>query len=134
MKLGGLRFECTGCGKCCVGRGDYYVAATRAEQRRLQRFLKISWRWFRRRYISVREDGSESLRWETDRCIFFDKQARRCRVYAARPGQCRSYPFWPEVLASAPTWRAEGKRCEGIDRGAVIPLEYVEARLQRRRS
>ncbi|MFL6649751.1 MAG: YkgJ family cysteine cluster protein [Sulfurifustaceae bacterium] len=125
-----LRFQCTGCGRCCTGRGEWYIAASRVEQQRIQRFLNVSWTWFRRRYVTVYEDGTESLRWEQDRCVFLDRE-RRCRIYPVRPAQCRDYPFWPDVVASVATWRAEGKRCEGIGRGAVIPIAEVLRRLRR---
>jgi uncharacterized protein len=125
------RFACTGCGGCCTGRGAYYVAAAPEEQRRIQRYLGVSWRWFRRRYVTRDADGVESLRWERDRCVFLDDD-RRCRVYPVRPAQCRGYPFWPE-LASDAAWRRESRRCEGIGRGAVIPLRRFEAPLRRRR-
>lgn len=125
-----FRFECTGCGACCRGRGDYWVEASRAEQRRIQRFLNVSWRWFRRRYVIAYEDGTEGLRWEKDRCVFLGPDDR-CRVYRARPEQCRTFPFWPEVASSHRSWRAAGKDCEGIGRGAVIPLAVVRTRLRR---
>lgn len=126
-----FRFACTGCGKCCTGRGDYYVAVTAQEQRRIQRFLKISWPWFRRRYVTADDDG-ETLRWAGDRCVFLGPD-RRCRIYAVRPAQCRQYPFWPEVVKSAGAWQREQRRCEGIGRGAVIPLAQVRRRLARQR-
>lgn len=128
--LARLRFQCTGCGACCSGRGDHYVGATRAEQRRIQHFLKISWRWWRRRYVVRYADGTEGLRWGRDRCAFLD-DARRCRIYPVRPTQCRTYPFWPEVTATPQAWRREARGCEGIGRGAVIPLAYVMERLRR---
>lgn len=128
----GFRFACTGCGDCCTGRGDYYVEASRGEQRRIQRYLGVSWRWFRRRYVSVDADGTESLRWDGDHCVFLDAH-RRCRIYAVRPRQCRTYPFWPELVQSRARWRAEHKQCEGMGRGAVIPLAEVRARLRRAR-
>lgn len=130
LPLSTLRFACTGCGKCCTGRGDYYVGVTREEQRRIQRFLNISWRWFRARYIVPYLDGTEGLRWWSDRCVFLDGE-RRCRIYSVRPTQCRTYPFWPEVVASPTTWRSEAKGCEGIGAGAVIPLAIVQQRLRR---
>jgi Fe-S-cluster containining protein len=126
-----LRFECTGCGGCCTGRGDHYVAASLGEQRAIQRYLGISWRWFRRRYRMIAEDGIESLRWDTDRCVFLDGN-RRCSIYPVRPAQCREYPFWPEVVASAASWKAEARRCEGIGRGPVIPLRELRERLRTR--
>ncbi|MBI3900425.1 MAG: YkgJ family cysteine cluster protein [Gammaproteobacteria bacterium] len=130
LALSRLRFECTGCGGCCTGRGEHYIATTSAEQRGIQRFLGISWRWFRQRYLTVYEDGTESLRWEHDRCVFLDGE-RRCRIYAVRPSQCRTYPFWSDVTQSARHWQAEARRCEGIGRGTVIPLEQVQAQLRR---
>lgn len=132
MPSSAFRFACTGCGRCCTGRGDYYVAVTVPEQRRIQRRLKISRAWFRRRYLTVCEDGTESLRWAGDRCVFLGRDGR-CRIYAARPAQCRHYPFWPEVLRSPAAWRREGRRCEGIGRGAIVPLAEVRRRLAAQR-
>jgi len=132
LSLATLRFACTGCGGCCRGRGDYWVEASRTEQRRIQRFLRVSWNWFRRRYVIAYEDGSEGLRWKNDRCVFLDRDDR-CRIYPARPTQCRTFPFWSEVVASRASWRAAAKDCEGIGRGAVIPLAQVRERLRRYR-
>ncbi len=123
-----LRFECTGCGRCCTGGPEYVVEASRAEQRRIQSYLGISWRWFRRRYVRRFEDGSESLRDSRDACVFLGPD-RRCRIYGARPAQCRSYPFWPGVVTRKRDWKAETARCEGIGRGAVVPLAQIRARL-----
>jgi len=132
LSLASLRFECTGCGACCRGRGNYWVEASRTEQRRIRRFLEVSWKWFRRRYVIEYEDGSEGLRWQDDRCVFLDRQGR-CRIYSARPMQCRTYPFWSEVVDSRASWRSAAKECEGIGRGAVIPLSQVRERLKRYR-
>lgn len=114
-----LRFACTGCGRCCTGKGDYTIEASPAEQRRIQEYLGVSWRWFRRRYLMRFDDGSESLRMaQADgRCVFLD-DTNRCRIYPVRPWQCRAYPFWPELVTSTAAWRAEAQRCEGIGRGA----------------
>jgi Fe-S-cluster containining protein len=127
--LTGLRFACTGCGRCCTGRGNYMVEVDRAEQRRIQKLLGITWRWFRRRYVFRFDAESESLRVADGRCVFLGDD-NRCRIYAARPRQCRTYPFWPELMTPS-AWRAEAARCEGIGRGAIVPLEYVRAQLRR---
>lgn len=109
-----LRFECTGCGKCCTGDpAYYYVEASRAEQRRIQDYLGISWRWFRRRYIVRYDDGTEGLSMAGGRCAFLGPD-KRCRIYPVRPAQCRSYPFWPQLMNQT-AWRHEAQRCEGID-------------------
>lgn len=124
-----LRFACTGCGGCCTGRGNYVVEVDRAEQRRIQKFLGVTWAWFRRRYLFRFDDETESLRVANGRCTFLAGD-NRCRIYAARPRQCRTYPFWPELMLPA-AWQAEAKRCEGIGRGAVVPISQVREQLRR---
>jgi len=119
------RFACTGCGQCCTGRGSYVIEVSRAEQRRLQHFLGITWKWLRRRYVFRFDHETESIRMRPNgNCVFLDAD-RRCRIYSVRPKQCRAYPFWPE-LASRQAWRAEARRCEGIGSGPVIPLVKLE--------
>ena len=126
-----LRFECTGCGECCRGGGDYHVFVTYSEAKRMCSHLGLSWSWFQRRYLARLEDGTAVLASRADdRCVFLDRDGR-CRVYGARPVQCSTYPFWPEVLATAKTWRREARRCEGIGRGAVVPLRLIEDALTR---
>ncbi|HKK06350.1 MAG TPA: YkgJ family cysteine cluster protein [Gammaproteobacteria bacterium] len=125
-----LRFECTACGACCFGGRGAYVALSGAEADAIRRHLGLSTAWFRRRYLVSLANGRLGLRLDEDGwCSLLDAEGR-CRAYAARPGQCRSYPFWPEVVATANTWRAEAARCEGIGRGAVVPLGRIEAMLK----
>jgi Fe-S-cluster containining protein len=124
-----VRFECTGCGRCCVGDPrHYWIEATRAEQRRIRRFLGVSQDWFRRRYVVREDDGAEGLSMAGGRCAFLDKN-NRCRIYAVRPRQCRTYPFWPELVARDTVWRLEARHCDGIGRGATRPLAQIRKRL-----
>jgi Fe-S-cluster containining protein len=128
-----LRFACTGCGRCCTGRGgNFVVEVTRAEQQRIQKHLGLSWPWFRRRYVFRYDDETESLKMPAGRCAFLDETSR-CRIYPVRPLQCRTYPFWPELVAHGYAWRLERRRCEGIGRGAVVPLARIERALKRQR-
>jgi Fe-S-cluster containining protein len=108
------------------------VEATRAEQRRIRALLGVSWRWFRRRYLTRYADGSEGLRVEHGRCVFLGP-GRRCRIYAARPAQCRFYPFWPGLADNAAAWRAEARRCEGIGRGTPVSPERLRRLLRQQR-
>lgn len=125
-----LRFECTACGACCWGSPGAYVALGDGEAERLRHHLGLSPAWFRRRYLVRLTDGRHGLRLDdAGWCSLLDAQGR-CRAYAARPAQCRSYPFWPELVASATAWRAEAQRCEGIGRGAVVPLGRIKAMLK----
>lgn len=128
-----LRFECTGCGACCTGSPQDYVAVDQAEQEKIRGWLGISKKWFRRRYVVRLDKHTEGLgSTNGGSCVFLDN-AMRCRIYPVRPRQCRSYPFWPEILRSRWSWRAEGLRCEGIGRGTVVPLRRIESALKTRR-
>jgi hypothetical protein len=135
----GVRFDCTGCSKCCKVRGE--VWATDDEARAMAKAVGVTDATFRARYvmpertpagwqlIGKRGDGG---------CVFLDGEGK-CSVYAGRPLQCRAFPFWPEVSGRRDTWEAEavlpdsvkgpGPRwsattggCEGIsDEAAWIP-------------
>lgn len=129
-----LHFECTQCGRCCSGGGDYHVFVKADEAERMRRKLGLSVAWFRRRYLKRLPSGELTVVLAADgRCSFLDA-AGRCRVYSARPTQCRTYPFWPEVLRSQQSWRAEAARCEGIERGSAVSLAQVQAALAAQRA
>lgn len=120
-----VRFSCTQCGKCCLTGGDYYVYLTAAESEVIRNRLQLSRSWFHRRYLGRLEAGERVLASGKDaRCIFLDDSGQ-CRVYSVRPLQCRTYPFWPELTGSARAWNSEARRCEGINRGAVIPVTTI---------
>ena len=126
-----LHFECTACGACCSGGNDYHVFLAPGEAQRICAYLGLSWGWFRRRYLLLLpEDGLVLQSDENDDCIFLNDEGG-CRIYAVRPAQCASYPFWPEVVASSKGWRREARRCEGIGRGAAVPLAVIEEILGR---
>lgn len=120
-----LQFSCTRCGRCCRTGGDHYVFLTGQEAERIRSYLNLSRRWFRRHYLQRLESGElVAAALEDDRCIFLNADGQ-CRVYPVRPVQCKTYPFWPEVAGSARAWQREARRCEGINRGAVVPLERI---------
>lgn len=126
-----LRFACTGCGACCHGGGGYHVYLNPGEAERIRRHLGLSGAWFRRRYLRHTSEGDLILNDDgTARCRFLAPD-NRCRIYAARPLQCRTYPFWPEIMRSRAAWRGEARRCEGIDRGTVVPVAKIRAALAR---
>jgi uncharacterized protein len=105
-----------------------------AEAERIRAVLQLSRAWFRRRYLRRLDSGELTVALRADgRCSFLDPEGR-CRVYRARPTQCRTYPFWPELLRSKAAWHAEAARCEGIDRGAAIPLARIRAALLAQRA
>jgi len=129
-----LRFECTQCGQCCIAGPGHYVFLTDHEAGVIRDYLGLSEGWFRRRYLRRLSDGDLVAVSEADgRCVFLGTNGQ-CRVYAVRPVQCRTYPFWPEVLCSGAAWEQESRRCEGIGRGAVVPVTRIRAALARQRA
>ena len=129
--LSALQFECTGCGRCCFGDDDHYIRVSASEAARIRTHLGLSSGWFRRRYQVRLEDGrGYGIRLRDGRCVFLGDDLR-CSIYSVRPTQCRTYPFWPEVLRSRGAWRAEGKRCEGIDRGRTVEVSFIDRQMRR---
>ena len=128
-----LRFQCTGCGACCIGRAGHVGEVSPAEQTAIRKLLGLSQSWFRRRYLVRDADGSTGIRLDAHgRCPFLGPDLR-CRVYSARPTQCRTYPWWPELVEHKRDWDREARRCEGMNRGAVVPLVRIERALARER-
>jgi len=128
-----LRFECTGCGACCTGGADHYVETNATERAAIRAFLKLSTAWFRRRYLVRVDADTTGIRLgHNGRCPFLGTD-NRCRIYTVRPRQCRTYPWWPELVENKRDWTEEARRCEGMNRGTVVPLSAIERSLARER-
>jgi Fe-S-cluster containining protein len=94
-----VSFDCTKCpGYCC---SHERIEVTDHDIERLAKHFGIGVRTARRRftYRYVTKDHDERiLRHHKDTvyksvCRFFDRDLRRCTVYAARPNVCRKYPY-----------------------------------------
>lgn len=110
----GLRFKCTGCGKCCTGPSGY-VWLTLEEAEQMATHLNMSLQDFinkHTRKIGNRLSLREKRRGQDYDCAFLE--GKRCTIYEVRPKQCRTYPWWKENLSSAKSWQEEAIRCEGI--------------------
>lgn len=122
----GLRFECTGCGKCCTGSPGY-VWVTEEEINSISAYLKLPADKFKRMYVRTKDNRyalTEKKAPHYD-CIFL--QDRKCRIYPVRPKQCWTFPFWKELLSSKESWLEAAKSCEGIQPCApLIPLQEIE--------
>jgi Fe-S-cluster containining protein len=125
----GLRFNCTGCGKCCTGAPGY-VWISDAEIEKMAKFLQISPNEFQRKYtrkiagrLSLLEDP------RTYDCIFL--KDNHCQIYPSRPKQCCSFPWWIENLKTKEAWEKEALRCEGINHpdAPLISFEEIETQL-----
>jgi Fe-S-cluster containining protein len=117
----GLRFECTGCGKCCSGpKGAVYI--DNEELVAMAETLNLAPKDFKRLYVKNRGNRLSLVELKQSdgqyACVFL--KSNRCTVYQARPVQCRTYPFWPENLNTPESWALTAKECEGISESAPI--------------
>jgi len=124
----GLRFKCTGCGKCCTGSPGYvFVSASDLEA--LAQHLQMPKEEFLKQYTH-NVDGYFSLidAADTQACIFLKEE--KCSVYEARPIQCRTFPWWLHNLRSPKEWQETAKRCEGIGHPDAPIVSAVEIETQ----
>lgn len=121
----GLAFECTRCGACCTGAPGY-VWVGPEEMARLAAHLGLALDEFARRFVRRVGDDLSLIERPNGDCIFWERSTG-CTVYEARPEQCRTWPFWPENLETPDDWRAVGRRCPGVGRGPVYPVEAITA-------
>ena len=116
---GGLRFQCTACGKCCTGSsGHVYLSG--ADMERLASFFQLTIGKFARKYTRLIK-GRRALidKSGSHDCVFLSN--RTCEVYEARPTQCRTYPWWISIINDRQSWEEAGEICEGINHpGAPI--------------
>jgi len=113
----GLRFECTGCGRCCTG-GDGYVWVSAREIHALAARFGLTPNEFGRRYLRRFEGRYALVDAAGGACVFL--RGKSCSVYEDRPAQCRAFPWWPANLKSAEAWKQAATACEGIS--DVAPL------------
>lgn len=127
----GLRFKCTGCGKCCTGSSGY-VWVNLAEAKAIALRLLISLDDFIHKYtrkIGNRLALKERYIDKQYDCIFLE--GKRCTIYEERPQQCRTYPWWKENVHSSTSWDEESARCEGINHAdaPLISLQEIQKHL-----
>ena len=120
----GLRFACTGCGRCCTGTSGY-VWVSREEIVRLAERFELSLDEFGRRFL--RRVGSRYALVDRaeGRCAFLI--GKTCSVYEDRPAQCRAFPWWPVNLSSQEAWQLAAETCEGIsDDAPLVGFDVIE--------
>jgi len=127
----GLKFKCTGCGKCCTGSpGFVWVSAEEIVS--IANFLKLSISNFKKRYLRVVDNRfCLTERKKNYDCIFLD--GKKCTIYAHRPTQCKTFPWWIHNISSEAAWQEAGKDCEGINHpdGQIVPFETITAELNK---
>ena len=123
----GLRFACTGCGRCCTG-GSGYVWVSVDEIHLLAEALGMDVQAFGVRYLRRVFDRYALVDGPGGDCVFL--QGRSCAVYGQRPAQCRAFPWWPATLRSPRAWSEAARECEGIHDGApVVPAGQIAEEL-----
>lgn len=123
----GLKFKCTGCGKCCTGSSGM-IWLTMDEAIKIADLLGISFDLFKRKYLKSRGNKLSLIEKKNSEggldCIFLN--GKKCDVYEARPQQCRSFPWWGENLNSEESWKLAAQECEGIsDTAPLIPYSQI---------
>jgi uncharacterized protein len=123
----GLRFECTGCGRCCTG-GDGYVWVSTREIHALAARFGIEPNEFGRRYLRRFEGRYALVDGAGGDCVFL--RGKTCSVYEDRPAQCRAFPWWPVNLKSPAAWKKAALSCEGISEVApVVVADVIDSSL-----
>lgn len=125
----GLRFKCTGCGKCCTGSPGY-TWVNEKEIESIAQYLKISIEEFGKRYLrKVINRYSLLEHSKTYDCVFL--KDNQCQIYPVRPKQCRTFPWWPKNLKSLEDWKKAAKHCEGINPDApLVPYAEIAEQLE----
>jgi Fe-S-cluster containining protein len=124
----GLRFQCTGCGACCTGAPGY-VWVNKAEIKAIASVLRLDVEEFEMRYVRRVGIRKSLVELADGDCVFFDSDRRMCQVYEVRPRQCRTWPFWASNLRTTETWERTCNGCPGANRGPLVPLSEIRARL-----
>ena len=94
-----MAYDCEKCPGYCCSHGR--IAVSDHDIRRLARHEGISERAARKRFTyryRTADIDEQILRHHKDSiyksvCRFFDRKARKCTVYEARPNVCRKYPY-----------------------------------------
>jgi len=122
----GLKFKCTGCGKCCTG-SDGYVFLSDLDVSNLSNKLALSTEQFTKTYTR-HVSGEYALKDlpKSGDCIFL--KDNQCSVYDSRPVQCRTFPWWVNNLRGPEEWKEAATHCEGINNpdAPLVPSTHIE--------
>lgn len=119
----GLKFGCTGCGRCCQNEGDVWLDSE--EFAALVRSLHLPAKTVLSTYVEDVMSGWVKLKDKKmassshvdtrDQCVFLSEDGSSCTIYESRPVQCRTYPYWPRLMSSKEEW----------DKERVVPDDQV---------
>lgn len=126
----GLRFKCTGCGKCCTG-ADGYVFLSESDLSRLAHHFEMTKEAFCKKYTRIVDERLVLLDQPNSDCIFLKN--KQCAVYKARPVQCQTFPWWVQNIRSPKAWAEAATHCEGINHpdAPLIQLAEIDKQTQK---
>lgn len=124
----GLRFKCTGCGRCCTGSPGY-AFLSELDMERLSAHFSLSVQEFAKKYTRLVEGLYALLEKPTfGDCIFLENN--RCTVYEVRPIQCQTFPWWIHNLRDPEDWKEASEKCEGINHPDAPIVSSLEIQQQ----
>ncbi len=121
----GLRFSCSQCGDCCTGAPGF-VWVNKKEIGELAATLEIDVEQFEKSYVRMVGIRKSLVEFPNGDCVFFDSDARSCKVYLARPRQCRTWPFWDSNLKTEAAWQETCEVCPGSGQGKLYSIGKIE--------
>lgn len=123
--VGGLKFECLRCGRCCSGPEEGYIWVTKREISAIARYLRMDEGSFNGRYVlEISGQNKQIQRKNNGDCAFLkDKQYR---IYPIRPEQCCTWPFWVSNLKNPEDWSHAAQLCPGINRGPLSLHDEIQ--------
>ncbi|WP_319561590.1 YkgJ family cysteine cluster protein [Marispirochaeta sp.] len=129
----GLRFDCTGCSRCCRYEPGY-VFLSETDLLRLCACRGLDRSEFIHSYCrTINLNGFfriSLIEKENYDCIFW--QDGGCSVYESRPVQCRTYPFWEPFLSDKDEWESLARECPGVNKGRLYSQKEIEALIEAR--
>lgn len=125
----GLKFRCTGCGQCCTGEPGY-VWVDDSEIRNLAAAVGVDVPEFLSRFVRLVGEETSLIEFPNGDCVFFDNEARSCKVYRHRPRQCRTWPFWESNIATPKAWDETCDDCPGAGDGPLVSRDQIEAKVR----
>ncbi len=121
----GLKFECTGCGDCCTGEPGH-VWINKEEIAAMAAVVEMEIDQFQALYVRMIGIRKSLREYTNGDCVFFDSEARTCKVYDARPRQCGTWPFWDSNLRTEKLWDETCTWCPGCGKGKKHTFEEIE--------
>jgi len=123
----GVKFKCTGCGKCCTWKGNVFIDDE--DIQKMSSFLHLTENEFTKKYVRFDKD-ERKFKLDADKngdCFFFTKD-KKCSIYTVKPKQCSTFPFWPDVLRSKDSWDGYAKFCEGMNHKEGTLVAHFEVK------